>query len=137
MVTAPSGLKEGVAGARGVVQTVPAPGQSPGVREYETSRRPGVIDMGNRPLSYAVVDAFLLLDLCGEDEFDPATTAGAMAGLRAQLTSLRHDDQVELRAQLDDIAADAADETYRWVVAGIADRVGLAYPRPGEHLSWR
>lgn len=93
--------------------------------------------MEPRSLSLAVIDAFLLLELCGGEEIDTETAIRAVEAIRADLTRLRHDDQVELRAQLDEIAAAATDETYRAVVAGIADRVGLARPLPGAHLSWR
>ncbi|HEY1487315.1 MAG TPA: hypothetical protein VGF84_14515 [Micromonosporaceae bacterium] len=93
--------------------------------------------MESRPLILAVIDAFLLLEMCGEDEIDRETAERAADNISASLKLLRHDDQVELREQLDDIAETAEDETLRGVVAGIADQVGLAYPHPGEHLSWR
>ena len=93
--------------------------------------------MESRPLILAVIDAFLLLELCGEDEIDRDTAARATESICANLMRLRHDDQVELREQLADIAEETEDEAFRECIAGIADQVGLAHPRPGEHLSWR
>jgi hypothetical protein len=93
--------------------------------------------MESRPLILAVIDAFLLLELCGEDEIDGVTAARATESISANLMRLRHDDQVELRAQLAEIAEDADDPAYADVVASIADQVGLANPLPGAHLSWR
>jgi hypothetical protein len=93
--------------------------------------------MESRPLILAVIDAFLLLELCGEEEIDRMTAAQATENIAANLMRLRHDDQVELRTQLSEIADDSDDPTYRDVVASIADQVGLANPRPGAHLSWR
>ena len=92
--------------------------------------------MEERPLVLAVIDAYLLLELCG-DEIGPDTAARATGDLCAQLTRLRHDDQVELRAQLAEVAAESDDDGYARLVAGIADRIGLASPRAGAHLSWR
>jgi hypothetical protein len=88
-------------------------------------------------LTGAVIDAFLLLNACTGEEIDRATAQRATVSIRENLRRLRHDDQVELRAQLEDIAEESDDPDFRAVVAGIADTVGLAHPRPGEHLSWR
>ena len=93
--------------------------------------------MESRPLILAVIDAFLLLRLCGEDEIDRATAVRAVEKISASLLELRHDDQVELREQLADVAEGTDDPEYREVVTSIADVVGLAHPNPGEHLSWR
>jgi hypothetical protein len=93
--------------------------------------------METRPLILAVIDAFLLLELSADEEIDPVTAQRAVDSICAQLSRLRHDDQVELREQLADIAEDASDAEYRDVVASIADVVGLAKPLPGEHMSWR
>jgi hypothetical protein len=93
--------------------------------------------METRPLILAVIDAFLLLEMCGEDEIDRETAERAAEDICANLMRLRHDDQVELREQLAEIAEEADDETFRECVSGIADQVGLAHPNPGEHLSWR
>jgi hypothetical protein len=93
--------------------------------------------MESRPLILAVIDAFMLLEMCGEDEIDRETAERAAENISSSLMQLRHDDQVELREQLADIADEAADETFREFVAGIADTIGLARPHPGEHRSWR
>ena len=93
--------------------------------------------MESRPLILAVIDAFLLLDLCGEEEIDEMTAARAAESISSNLMRLRHDDQVELRTQLAEIADDSEDSNYRDVVASIADQVGLANPLPGAHRSWR
>jgi hypothetical protein len=93
--------------------------------------------METRPLILAVIDAFMLLEMCGEDEIDRETAERATANICSSLMRLRHDDQVELREQLDDIAETSDDEGFRSFVATIADMVGLAHPNPGEHLSWR
>jgi hypothetical protein len=93
--------------------------------------------MESRPLILAVIDAFLLLELCGEDEIDRETATRATDSICANLMRLRHDDQVELREQLSEIAEESDDPTYREVVATIADQVGLASPLPGAHRSWR
>ncbi len=93
--------------------------------------------MESRPLILAVIDAFLLLELCGEDEIDGDTARRATENIGANLMRLRHDDQVELREQLSEIAEESDDSTYREVVSTIADQVGLANPRPGDHRSWR
>jgi hypothetical protein len=93
--------------------------------------------MESRPLILAVIDAFMLLEMCGEDEIDRETAERATDNICANLMRLRHDDQVELREQLADIADDTEDERFRECVSGIADQVGLAHPNPGEHLSWR
>jgi hypothetical protein len=93
--------------------------------------------MESRPLILAVIDAFLLLELCGEDEIDQETAARAADSICSNLMRLRHDDQVELRVQLGEIADESDDPTYREVVSGIADQVGLANPLPGAHRSWR
>jgi hypothetical protein len=84
----------------------------------------------------AVIDAFLLLEMC-EDEIDREVARRATADISASLKQLRHDDQVELREQLDDFADSTDDEAFRGMISTIADQVGLAYPHPGEHLSWR
>jgi hypothetical protein len=93
--------------------------------------------MESRPLILAVIDAFLLLELCGEDEIDRETAQRATDSICANLMRLRHDDQVELRAQLAEIAEESTDETLQEFVAGLADVIGLAHPLPGEHRSWR
>ena len=93
--------------------------------------------MESRPLILAVIDAFLLLELCGDDEIDGDTAVRATDSICADLMRLRHDDQVELRCQLEDIAEESTDDAYREVVSRIADIVGLARPLPGEHRSWR
>jgi hypothetical protein len=93
--------------------------------------------MESRPLILAVIDAFLLLELCGEEEIDWETAKRATDNICANLMRLRHDDQVELRVQLAEIADESDDPTYREVVSGIAEMVGLANPHPGEHRSWR
>ncbi len=93
--------------------------------------------MESRPLILAVIDAFLLLELCADDEIDQDTAVRATDTICADLMRLRHDDQVELRVQLAEIADESPDPAYREVVGGIADMVGLARPLPGEHRSWR
>jgi len=93
--------------------------------------------MDERPLVMAVIDACLLLELCSDDEIDPDTAARAMDDLCAQLMTLRHDDQVELREQMADAAADSTDDGYATFVAGLADRIGLAKPHANAHRSWR
>lgn len=93
--------------------------------------------MEERPLVLALIDACLLLELCDADEIDPDTAARAMDDICAHLMRLRHDDQVELRAQLDEIADDSQDPEYATFVACLGDRVGLAHPHAGAHLSWR
>jgi hypothetical protein len=89
--------------------------------------------MDERPLVLAVIDACLLLALC-DDESDTGAAARRLAG---QLTGLRHDDQVELRAQLADIASTSDRPPYAAFVGAIADRIGLDRPHPDAHLSWR
>jgi hypothetical protein len=89
--------------------------------------------MDEGPLVLAVIDACMLLALCA-DESDTETAERRLAG---QLTALRHDDQVELRAQLADIASGADNRSYAAFVGSIADRIGLDRPRPDAHLSWR
>jgi hypothetical protein len=93
--------------------------------------------MESRPLILAVIDAFLLLEMCGEDEIDRETAERATDNICANLMGLRHDDQVELREQLSDIAEQSDDPAFREFVSAIPDMVGLANPNPGEHLSWR
>jgi hypothetical protein len=93
--------------------------------------------MESRPLILAVIDAFLLLEMCSEDEIDRETAERATEDISASLRSLRHDDQVELREQLADVADEADDETFGTMVGEIADLVGLARPHPGEHISFR
>ncbi len=93
--------------------------------------------MESRPLILAVIDAFLLLEMSGEDEIDGETAKRAIEAISANLMRLRHDDQVELRAQLAHIADESDDPTYRELIGTIADRVGLATPLPGAHLTWR
>jgi hypothetical protein len=93
--------------------------------------------MESRPLILAVIDAFMLLEMCGEDEIDRDTAARATDNICANLMRLRHDDQVELREQLADVADEADDETFGTMVGEIADLVGLARPHPGEHISFR
>jgi hypothetical protein len=88
--------------------------------------------MDERAFVLAVIDACMLLELA-RDESD---TADAEKRLTGQLSALRHDDQVELRAQLTDIAS-ATKGSYAMFVAGIADRLGLDRPHPDAHLSWR
>lgn len=93
--------------------------------------------MESRPLILAVIDAFLLLEMSGEDEIDHETAKHATENLSASLLRLRHDEQVELREQLADVAEDTDDEALATLIAGIADTVGLAHPNPGEHISFR
>jgi hypothetical protein len=93
--------------------------------------------MEERPLVLAVIDACLLLELCDDDEIDAERAVRAMDDMRAQLTALRHDDQVELRAQMAEIAADSPDEAYATLVADLPDRLGLAKPHADAHRSWR
>jgi len=93
--------------------------------------------MEDRPLSLAVIDAFLLLELSDRTEIDAETARRAADTITASLRGLRHDDQVELREQLAEQAEESDDPDYRALVGSIADTVGLARPRPGEHLSWR
>ncbi len=89
-----------------------------------------------RPLVLAVIEACLLLELCA-DEIGADRAVGAAADLHRHLAGLRHDDQVELRAQLAEVAEDTTDPGYAAFVAGLADRFGLDRPRSGAHLSWR
>jgi hypothetical protein len=93
--------------------------------------------METRPLILAVIDAFLLLEVSAADEIDAITAQRAVEDIGVQLARLRHDDQVELREQLAEIADHSPDPEYRDVVSSIADVVGLARPLPGEHMSWR
>ena len=80
--------------------------------------------MESRPLILAVIDAFLLLELCGEDEIDGETAARATESICANLMRLRHDDQVELREQLAEIADD--------VRGSDVPRGGRRHRRPGR-----
>ncbi len=84
----------------------------------------------------AVIEACMLLELC-LDEIGPDRASRTAAQLHDHLAGLRHDDQVELRAQLAEIAEEAPDRHYAEFVAGLADRFGLDHPRDGAHLFWR
>lgn len=83
----------------------------------------------------SVIEACMLLELC-VDEIGPDEAARAAVDLHRQLAGLRHDDQVELRAQLAEVAEGASDPRYAEFVAGLADRFGLDHARDGAHLSW-
>jgi hypothetical protein len=89
--------------------------------------------MDERPFVLAVIDACMLLALLS----DTSDTSAAENRLAGQLTGLRHDDQVELRAQLAEIASGSDDRSYAAFVDAIADRIGLDRPHPDAHLSWR
>jgi hypothetical protein len=95
--------------------------------------------MQDRPLVLSVIDACLLVELCGGEDIPPDKATRALSDISDNLARLGADDQIELRTQLAGIAHGSADPTYSTFVAGLADRLGLARPEPGAdpHLSWR
>lgn len=94
--------------------------------------------MEERPLVLAVIDACLLLELCGEDDIAPEKRTRALSDISDNLLRLAPAEQVVLRDQLAGIAHGSADPTYSTFIAGLADRLGLAaHPGPDPHLSWR
>jgi hypothetical protein len=95
--------------------------------------------MEERPLVLAVIDACLLLELCGEDDITQEKRTWAMSDISDNLLRLAPAEQVALRDQLAGIAHKSPDPTYSTFIAGLADRLGLARPSagPDPHLSWR
>ena len=78
------------------------------------------------PLVRAVIDAFLLLESCGDDEVNPDTAVRGMESMASHLLELRPSDQLALRAELDQIAGRATDQSYREFVRALPDMIGLA-----------
>ena len=78
------------------------------------------------PLVRAVIDAFLLLDSCGDDEVNPDTAVRGMENMASHLLELQPSDQLALRADLDRIAGRATDQAYRDFVRALPDMIGLA-----------
>ena len=95
--------------------------------------------MEERPLVLAVIDACLLLELCGEDDITQEKRARAMSDISGNLLRLAPAEQVALRDQLAGIAHKSPDPTYSSFIASLADRLGLARPSagPDPHMSWR
>jgi hypothetical protein len=77
------------------------------------------------PLIRGLINAFLFLESSGPDVVNPDSAVRCMEDIASSLLALDKSDQLALRAELEKIADEKRDRTYRTFVRSLADNIGL------------
>lgn len=95
-------------------------------KELQCIREDNTMIENQIPMIRAIIDALLFLENAGLDEVDPDSAVRCMENIASSLLAMKKSDQLALRADLEKIANNEQDASYREFVRGLPDMIGLA-----------